>query len=197
MPRISKRIVDSVQSAERDVFLWDDELAGFGLKVTPAGRKVYLVQYRIGGRGGKTRRITIGPHGKLTAEQARKFAKEQLGKVAAGIDPAQERDDARKQISLGDAIEKFLTEHVDQKLKPRTAEGYRSELYLHVPPKLLAKKIGEISRQDMAGLHNSLRDRPSLANRLIRVLSKFFNWLDSVGLCDSRDNPCRNIQKYR
>ena len=49
---ISKRSVDAFQSAAKDTYLWDDELAGFGLKVTPARRKVYLVQYRLGGPWG-------------------------------------------------------------------------------------------------------------------------------------------------
>ena len=59
-------------------------LRGFGLKITPAGRKVYLVQYRIGGRKGRTRRLTIGQHGAVTAEEARSEAKRYLGEVAAG-----------------------------------------------------------------------------------------------------------------
>ena len=63
---ITKRAVDEAQPNSKDTFLWDDELSGFALKVTPAGRKVYLVQYRLGGRKGRTRRVTIGQHGELT-----------------------------------------------------------------------------------------------------------------------------------
>ena len=73
--RIEKRTVDSAQPSDRDSYIWDRKLKGFGLKVTPAGRKVYLVQYRLGGRKGRTRRFTIGPHGKVTPDQARKEAK--------------------------------------------------------------------------------------------------------------------------
>ena len=68
---ISKRSVDAAKPDARDSYLWDDELSGFGLKVTPAGRKVYLVQYRLGGRRGRVRRVTIGVHGRITPEQAR------------------------------------------------------------------------------------------------------------------------------
>src|SRR5665213_227210 len=60
--RISKRTVDAAKAQAGDSYVWDRELSGFGLKVTPAGRKVYLVQYRIGGHKGRTRRVTIGPH---------------------------------------------------------------------------------------------------------------------------------------
>ena len=70
-------------------------LAAIGLKVTPAGRKVYLVQYRLGGRKGRTRRVTIGRHGELTPTAARAEAKRLLGEIAAGRDPAAERDKAK------------------------------------------------------------------------------------------------------
>ncbi|WP_051048620.1 Arm DNA-binding domain-containing protein [Robiginitomaculum antarcticum] len=80
--RISKRIVDSTEKALKDTYVWDSELRDFGLKVTPKGRKVYLVQYRLGGRNGRTRRITLGTHGQLTTEEARQRAKTLLGRVS-------------------------------------------------------------------------------------------------------------------
>ncbi len=56
--KITKRVVDSKPPGEKDIFVWDSELPGFGLKITPAGRKVYVAQSRV---GGKTVRVTIGP----------------------------------------------------------------------------------------------------------------------------------------
>ncbi len=61
--RISKRSADALKPGERNKLLWDTALPGFGLKVTPAGGRTYLVQYRVGGRKGRTRRVTIGKHG--------------------------------------------------------------------------------------------------------------------------------------
>jgi hypothetical protein len=90
---ITKRTVDAAKAAERDQFIWDDEVSGFGLKVTPAASKVYLFQYRIARPGEAERtaakRYTIGKHGRLTPEQARKRAKELAAIVAQGIDPRQ------------------------------------------------------------------------------------------------------------
>ena len=80
---ISKRSVDAALSSSKDTYHWDDELSGFGLKVTPTGRKVYLVQYRLGGRRGRTLRVTIGVHGSITLDQARGEAKRLLGLVAS------------------------------------------------------------------------------------------------------------------
>ena len=88
--RITKRAVDAAKPGEHDTYLWDADLSGFGLKVTPAGGKAYLVQYRLGGRKGRTRRVTIGRHGSpWTPESARKEAKRLLGEVGAGRDPAE------------------------------------------------------------------------------------------------------------
>ena len=58
--RITKRLVDQVAPAERDLFVWDTSLRGFGLKVTPTGSRIYVVQYRMGGRNTPLKRLTIG-----------------------------------------------------------------------------------------------------------------------------------------
>ena len=83
--RIIKRAVDAAKVRTTDSYLWDRELTGFGLKVTPAGRKVYLVQYQLGGRKGRTRRVTIGQHGELTPTAARAEAKRLLGRLLPGV----------------------------------------------------------------------------------------------------------------
>jgi hypothetical protein len=72
--KITKRTVDAIKANEADQFVWDADLKGFGLKVTTTGSKVYILQYRMGGRGAPTKRFTIGRHGALTPEQARKEA---------------------------------------------------------------------------------------------------------------------------
>ena len=123
--RITQRIVDSATACDRDRYLWDGALTGFGVKVIPAGRKVYLVQYRLGGRSGRTRRVTIGTHGKITAEIARAEAKRILGKVAGGRDPAAERQRRCETPTAAQAMDRFLVEHVDAKRKSRTALEYR------------------------------------------------------------------------
>ena len=83
--KITKSIVDAATAADKSVYIWDTELRGFGLKITPAGKKVYLLQYRMGGRGHLTRRFTIGAHGVFTPDQARKIAIELKVGYCTGI----------------------------------------------------------------------------------------------------------------
>lgn len=56
--KITKRTLDALQASAVTGFLWDDELKGFGLKITAGGSASYVVQYRMGGREAKTRRYT-------------------------------------------------------------------------------------------------------------------------------------------
>jgi hypothetical protein len=118
MPRITKRSVDAATPDTKDAYLWDDELKGFGLKTTPAGKKVYLVQYRIGGRKGRVRRVTIGAHGTVTPEQARTLKPASCwARLHPERDPAAERDNRKADTTLGALLERFLAEHADAKLK--------------------------------------------------------------------------------
>jgi len=194
--RITKRAVDAAMACKADSYLWDKELAGFGLKVTPAGRKVYLVQYRLGGRKGRTRRVTIGQHGQITPTFARDEAKRLLGTIATGRDPANERDEAKADRSLAAVLDQFMAEHVRSKLKPSTAEGYQRVARLYVLPFLGRFSIGEVQRADIARLHHEMSLKPYQANSTLAMLSKFFGWAEKHGLRPDGSNPCRHVEKY-
>jgi integrase len=194
---ITKRNVDATHPRDTDAYIWDDELSGFGLKVTPAGRKVYLIQYRLGGRKGRTRRVTLGIHGRLTPDQARTDANRLLGEVAAGRDPAAQRDTGKADKTLGAVLHQFMREHTEAKLKASTIEEYRRLVRLYIKPQLQRRIIGEIKRTDVARVHHDLRDKPYQANRVLALLSGLFNWAEKHGLRPDGSSPCRHVQKYR
>ena len=131
----TQRIVDAAQRTSTDIYLWDADLSWFSLKITPAGRKVYLIQYRLGGRRSRTRRVTIGHHGELTPITARMEAKRLLGEVALGRDPACDRDKARADKSLGAVLDQFVTEHIKPKRKASTAREYQRIAKLYIRPR--------------------------------------------------------------
>ena len=113
---ISKETVDALEQGASDVFLWDDELRGFGVKITPKGRRSYVFQYRVGGREAKTRRWTIGSHGNpWTPKSARVEAKRLAQLVQQKIDPvAVEADRRRDAVDLDFAkyAERFIEEYL-------------------------------------------------------------------------------------
>ncbi len=197
MAKISKKTVDAAKPENRDTYLWDEELAGFGLKVTPTGRKVFLVQYRLGGRAGRTRRITLGTHGAITADQARSDAQSILRQMARGEDPASAKDKRKGVASVGAMLDQFLSEHADTKLKNRSSAEYRRLIGKLVPKALLRKLVTEAERSDLAKLHHSLRGTPYQANRLLAVLSKFFSWCERNGFRPDFTNPAHHVEKFK
>ena len=194
--RLTKRIVDLIHPGPADSFVWDTDLKGFGLKVTPAGRKSFVAQYRHRGDG-RTRRVTIGSYGALTVEEARAEARRILGEAATGKDPASVRQRARAGDSFGAVLEQFLRHHVEVRRKKRTGEEYRRIARLHLLPRWSERSLTELTRADVVRLHREMADAPYAANRTVALLSKFFNWCESQGLRPDNTNPCRHVEKYR
>ena len=155
------------------------------------------MQYQLGGRKGRTRRVTIGRHGEITPTFARAEAKRLLGEIAAGRDPAAERDKTRAGRSSAVVLDQFMAEHVRPKLKASTATEYERTARLYIVPRVGRRPIAELTRQDVAKLHHELANTPYQANRTLALLSKFFNWAEKHGLRPDGSNPCRHVEKYR
>src|SRR5687768_2182374 len=97
--KLSKRAIDALPcSTGRDTIWWDDDLKGFGLKITPAGRRTFLVQYRPTGDRRNPRKYTIGEYGSVTPYQARVEAQRVLAERAAGRDPQTEKREAKRRL---------------------------------------------------------------------------------------------------
>src|ERR1700726_2937997 len=107
MPRIrlTKSAIDSLlPTPNSDLVYWDAGCPGFGVKVTPKGRKVFVVLYRTGGAGSKLRKYTIGPYGRVTLHQARVAAQRVFAAKFDGRDPATEKREARRRL-VADRVE--------------------------------------------------------------------------------------------
>ncbi len=196
--RITKRTVDTVKvPAAGEAMLWDDALAGFGLRVRAGGAKAYVLMYRAGtGRSAPLRKVTIGKHGSpWTPDTARAEAKRLLGLAAGGADPAAVKAERRKSELMADLAERFIAEHVDAKRKDRTAKEYRRLLDKIILPALSKKKIADVTRADIARLHHAGRESPYQANRVLAVLSKMFNLAEAWGLRPDGSNPCRHVER--
>src|SRR5690242_18313725 len=109
MPRIrlTKSAIDALSIPKADVVYWDAGCPGFGVKVTPKGRKVFIALYRTGGAGSKLRKYTIGPYGRVTLHQARVAAQKIFAAKLEGRDPAAEKRDAKRRI-VADRVDALL-----------------------------------------------------------------------------------------
>jgi integrase len=196
LTKITKRAVDAVDPSNADQFLWDSDLKGFGLKVTPAGNKVYILQYRKGGRGTPTKRVTIGRHGALTPEQARKEAARLSAGIAGGSDPAALRAAEKTAPTVAALAARFLAEHVATKSKPRTAAEYRRLIDNIILPTVGRKRVREVARADISRMHHERRETPYDANRALAVTSKMFSLAEKWGERPDGSNPCRHVERY-
>ena len=118
MPKITKRTVDALVPSERERVVWDDDIKGFGVRVHPTGRKVYIVKYRHEGRAVKA---TIGPHGPITPAAARARAAEIVTLARTGRDLEGKTPRKAAGAAMADLARRFLDEYVPGHLKPGTA----------------------------------------------------------------------------
>ncbi len=192
--KLTKSRVDAIKACKSERLYWDNELKGFGLRVSPKGRKTFFVQYRSGKR---TRRAKIGTMGPLTPDLARLQARTLLGEVAGGDDPAEARRKRRLTPNVSALCDRFLDEHVSVHLKPQSQYNYGQVIRDAIKPAFGPLKIPDITRADVTALHQAYKDRPYQANRILSVLSKMFNLAELWGYRAEGTNPCRLIQRFK
>jgi hypothetical protein len=129
-------MVDATTPASLRVIVWDSEIRGFGLLVMPSGRKSYMFNYR--NAEGRERRITIGEHGAITAEQARRLAAEHRYAVVHGEDPL-ERRQGKRHATVDQILDRYLAsdEFLDKAEITRAID--RGRINRHLRP-LLGKR---------------------------------------------------------
>ena len=193
MAKLTRLYVDSLQQSDKEKIHWDDDLAGFGVRVYPTGRKVFIVQYKLHGR---TRRKTLGKHTLVTADDARKDAKLVQADVARGGDPSAERKARLRSPTIKELSQRFLQEHVTLHCKPTTQLGYASLLNKLVIPALGGTKVSEITFTDIQAFHLKTKATPYQANRCVMILSKMLNLAEDWGLRAMNSNPTRRIKHY-
>ncbi|MCY4478953.1 MAG: integrase family protein [Rhodospirillales bacterium] len=179
--------------AESDTVVWDRALTGFGVRVYPSGAKVYVVQAR--GPDG-TRRITVGRHGVIDAQEARRRAALIIARVRAGEDPVPEvrKTEATTVAALA---QRYLREHVAVRYKPTTAAQCRLVIERYIVPAVGALPVSTLGRTHVADLQHALSDRPAMANLVVATLSRIVDQAITWGVAGEMTNPCRSAPKYR
>lgn len=175
--KITADTVNALHPREVAFFLWDDKLPGFGVKVTPGGAKVYILQYRMGGRGHKTKRYTIGKEGALRPASARKEAERLLSEVRRGNDiAATVREEKRVAVEL--AFTPYVEEFCTTTLKAEWPKSWKQThqcLKLHACRHLGNKPLPAITSADIDRLLKRLDSQPATKRNLFSALSYLFN----------------------
>src|SRR5262249_2011166 len=192
MPRIrlTKSAIDALPTSKSDAVYWDAGYPGFGVKVTPKGRKVFIVLYRTGGAGSKLRKYTIGPYGRVTLHQARVAAQRVFAAKLEGRDPAAEKREAKRRVVV-DRIEDLLDTFIAQRLSQNRSGGEIARLLRREMGKTWAgRSIHEISKRDVVELVSAIEQRgaPVAANKTLKSIKTFLRW---CGSSSSRSIPGR------
>ena len=193
MKTLSNRAVGKLE-AEKDTVFWDGELTGFGVRVYPTGSKVYVAQAR-GPEGPK--RVAVGRHGVINADEARKRAAHVIARIKAGEEAVPEPMKPLGGPTVNEVCARYLTEYVAVRCKPGTAALYRSVIDRHVLPALGRTPLAALSRAQVAEFHESLYETPAVANMALRVLSSMYELARKWELVpDGSSNPCKALVKY-
>ena len=193
---ISRRTVEALK-VEKDTVFWDRELSGFGVRVYPSGSKVYVVQTRADGKAAK--RVTVGRHGVLSAEEARRRAALIVSRIKAGEDPVPEPLAAKlaEGPTVAELARRWLDEHVAVRCKPKTAYTYRLIVEKHLVPALGKTPALALGHAEVTALHHALRATPVMANQAVDTLSRIYNAAEDRGQIPEAGNPCRLVVKNR
>ena len=180
-------------SANSQCIYWDDGLAGFGLRVFPNERRVYVCSYRVQKR---KRLATLGRSDVLTLAAARKKAKGYLGQVAHGVDPKAASDAAGRACTL----RALVTTYVERHAKPKKTSWRKDESILDrlLVPKLGSRVASSLTSADIALLHADIgKETPYQANRLVAVVKKMYNVGKIWGLVPpTLANPASGIERF-
>jgi integrase len=195
--KLTKRVIDHFvyeKEGNKTDIRWDDEVRMFGVRIYPSGKKSFVLRYaRANSR--KTTTV-IGQYGDFTLQQARDKARSMKVDIADGQDPIAIKQAQRTAVTMNELAIRYMDEHANVKKKPKSAQEDKRNLSLHVLPVLGSQAARELTRENISSLHNGLRDKPYLANRVLSLLSKMFNLAEMWGYREDGSNPCRHIQKF-
>jgi integrase len=188
MPRIklTKSAIDTLPVPSSDLVYWDIASPGFGVKVTPTGRKVFIVLYRTGGAGTKLRKYTIGPYGRVSLHQARVAAQKVFSAKHEGRDPAAEKRQSKCRAvadRIGDLLESFVTQRLAQN---RSAAETSRLLRREVGIPWAGRSVHSVSKRDVVDLISAIvqRGAPGSANKTLKSVKTFFGWCVGQAILD-------------
>jgi integrase len=197
--RLTDRLVrDLPVPPEKYYICWDaptrnggDCAPGFGLRITAAGHRAFILNYRTS--AGRERRLTIGSPRAWTVAAARDHAAELMRRVDAGDDPLAEEKAGREAPTMADLADRFEADELPKRRKATQLE-YSAILRRYLRPSLGKAKVAEIRHADIEKLHRKIAETaPYRANRTVAVLSRIFNLAIKWGLAAS--NPAKGIER--
>ena len=198
--KLTKTVVENLPARSSTYIMFDSELPGFGCRVTPAGARSWVVEYRPGngGRRVSKKRVTLGSVAALLPDRARKAAKDVLARARLGEDVAGQRSARRQALTVAELSTRFMTEEIRPTRKAGTIALYDLYFHRHVWPEIGTKLAREVTHTELAQLHRKIgKAAPVTANRVLTLISAMLSWAIRVGELSEGPNPAKRISRYK
>jgi integrase len=194
--KITQKLIEGLAAEGNDYIQYDDEVRGFGVRVTRNGVKSFILNYRINGR---VRRATIGRCEEWSVTGARKKAETLRGQINDGIDPLAELEAERGAFTFADLAREYM-EDAEGRKRPTSLRNDRAMLAHILQPQLGNCHLAEIDSDALSKIHRSLKATPYRANRVLALSSAMFRWATRNNQAKAKwgiaDNPARAIERY-
>ena len=196
---LTERSIRDAKPGRSSRVIWDKQVRGFGLKVTPAGSKSYLVNYRMDGR---MHRVVIGRPAEMSLKDARERAGDMLAAVRGGSDPVTERKAKRAAPTFGDLWQRFETDFAPERIAlgrmtESTLKDYRKQARRYLLPAFGKRKVADLSRADIEQLASGMAETPSQRNRTLALASRLFTIAEHWEWRPQHSNPVRGVLRAR
>ena len=192
MPRVdlTAKLARESKAGDKDIILFDKFLPGFGLRIHPSGRKVWIVQARIDGR---SRRVVIARYGAMRLASARRRARDMLDRIRAGQNPAEDIRREKRIPTFREFADGYLRRS-DSHWKSSGRKTVRVYLKARILPAFGRKPLDRIDPEDVAAWFDATsRDKPGAANRALEILRAMMFRAEEWGLRERDTNPCLGI----
>ena len=191
--KLTKPVIDDLKPRGTDQVYWDRNLRGFGVKVTPAGRKVFIVVYRTTDSRRKLRKYTLGPYGVLTLIAARAAAQKILLARLEGQDPAADKQSRRRRragLDVRDILDQYRAEYLEPRQIGRETHRILQRVVLS---RWSGRQITEITRADVRDCIDDFvaRGASAMGGRAFKVIRAMFNWCIARGFIET--SPCAGL----
>jgi integrase len=190
--KITDNFVKALRPAATTKIFYDTEVRGFGLRITPAGAKSFILSYCINSRD---RRLTIARWPEITAAAARDEAIGLRGAIRQGIDPMVERVRRKTTPTLAEVATEFMATQVTK--AENTQRARRRLFQAIILPRLGRLPIDSVTRADIEGIHRNLASTPIQANHAAALLHLLFDQAKAWGYIEpDKANPAARIAQY-
>jgi len=189
--QFSRKRIQGLKPGERERTVTDTKESGLQCRITKTGHKSFLMKYSI---NGLQRKMTFGPFGALTVDEARSLVKKAKGDIVRGIDPQAAKDEGNLVPALNEAFVDFLQVKMDKGRSQQTCKFYRNLFNQYVKERYGTRRVHTLTFSHIDALHRSLKGSPYAANRVVAILSSFFGYARKRRWVT--ENPCVGIEYY-